>query len=159
MNIIEYDSKYDEDIKDLLLELQQYIASIDKDKYNIVTKHYREEEFKETIKEVLEKEGKIFLARDNNKIVGLIIGIINNNKIHTYNFTAPKRGRITELIVSKHYRSTGIGQVLLNKMENYFKSVGCKAILISVFGYNEIAKNFYYKNNYYNRSLDVMKKI
>lgn len=34
--IIEYDSKYDDDIKDLLVELQEHIAEIDKEKYNII---------------------------------------------------------------------------------------------------------------------------
>ena len=41
--IIEYSSQYDEDVKDLLVELQYYIASIDKEKYNILTENYREE--------------------------------------------------------------------------------------------------------------------
>ena len=31
MNIIEYDNKYIEDVKDLLVELEEYIVSIDKD--------------------------------------------------------------------------------------------------------------------------------
>ena len=44
--IIEYDKQYDEDVKDLLVELQEYIVSIDKEKYNIITKDYREEYFK-----------------------------------------------------------------------------------------------------------------
>lgn len=30
--IVEYDSKYDEDIKDLLVQLQQHLADIDKEK-------------------------------------------------------------------------------------------------------------------------------
>ena len=30
MEIINYDSKYDEQIKDLLVELQEYVVSIDK---------------------------------------------------------------------------------------------------------------------------------
>ena len=33
--IIEYDSKYDEQIKDLLVQLQQYLADIDKEGYHI----------------------------------------------------------------------------------------------------------------------------
>ena len=33
MKIIEYNKKYDEDIKDLLVELEEYIVSIDEDQY------------------------------------------------------------------------------------------------------------------------------
>lgn len=46
MKIIEYQPKYDEDIKDLLVELQIFIASIDKEEYNIITKEFRENYFK-----------------------------------------------------------------------------------------------------------------
>ena len=33
MEIIDYSSKYDNDIKDLLFELQEHIVKIDKEKY------------------------------------------------------------------------------------------------------------------------------
>ena len=33
--IVEYDSKYDEEIKDLLVQLQQYLANMDKEKYRL----------------------------------------------------------------------------------------------------------------------------
>ena len=36
MEIIDYSSKYDNDIKDLLVELQEHIVKIDKEKYNIL---------------------------------------------------------------------------------------------------------------------------
>ena len=71
----------------------------------------------------------------------------------------PKRGRVTELVVSKEYRSNGIGKQLLDKMEKHFKEVGCKGVLIDVFAYNENAQKFYYKNGYFNRNIEVMKKI
>ena len=44
-------------------------------------------------------------------------------------------------------------------MEEYFKSVECKAVLIDVFGYNLNAQNFYSKNGYKNRNIEIMKKI
>ncbi len=160
MKIIDYNIKYNEEIKDLLVELQEYIVSIDRDKYNIITDDYRKAYFKKTLNEVKDYKGKIYLAVDNNnKVVGLIVGIINNETMETYDFKVPKRGRITELIVSKKCRSKGIGKLLLNKMENYFRSVGCEGILIAVFGYNDIAQKFYYKNGYFNRNLEIMRKL
>ena len=47
--IIEYDSMYDEDIKDLLVELQKHISDIDKEGYNILTDDYRDLYFKKTL--------------------------------------------------------------------------------------------------------------
>lgn len=159
LKIIDYSSKYNEDIKDLLVELQEYMVKIDREKYNILTNEYREKYFEKTMKDINKYEGKIFLALEKEKIIGLIIGLINNEEERNYDFKAPKRGRVTELVVSKNYRSNGVGKQLLDKMENYFKKVGCKGILIDVFSYNENAKKFYYENNYFNRNIEVMKKI
>lgn len=159
MEIIDYSSKYDNDIKDLLIELQEHIVKIDKEKYNILTDDYREKYFEKTMSEVDKFEGKIFLAIEGEKAIGLIVGLINNEEENTYDFSAPKRGRVTELIVSKKSRSKGVGKQLLNEMENYFKKVGCLGILIDVFAYNTDAQKFYYKNGYFNRNIEVMKKI
>lgn len=159
MEIIDYSSVYDNDIKDLLVELQEHIVMIDREKYNILTPEYRNKYFEKTMDEVNKYEGKIFLAIEEGKAIGLIIGLINNEDESTYDFSAPKRGRVTELVVSKNCRSNGIGAQLLNKMESYFKSVGCKGILIDVFAYNEKAQKFYYKNGYFNRNIEIMKKI
>lgn len=157
--IIEYDKKYDEDIKSLLEELQIYIASIDEEGYNIVTRDYKEKYFIETMEEVNKYEGKILLYQEDNSITGLIIGIINNEEESTYEFESPKRGRITELIVSHESRSKGVGTKLLKAMEEYLSSVGCKDILLGVFAYNKKAKDFYEKNGYHNRMIDMTKKI
>ncbi len=159
MEIIDYSSQYDNHIKDLLVELQKYIVEIDKEKYNILTNEYREKYFEKIMDEVNQYEGKIFLAKEEESIIGLIIGVINNEDEKTYDFSAPKRGRVIELIVSNKYRSNGIGKQLLNKMESYFKEVGCKGVLIDVFAYNENAQRFYYKNGYFNRNIEIMKKI
>ena len=159
MEIIDYSSKYDNDIKDLLVELQEHIVKIDEEKYNILTDDYREKYFEKTMSEVNKFEGKIFLTIEDEQAIGLIVGLINNEEENTYDFSAPKRGRVTELIVSKKSRSKGVGKQLLNEMENYFKKVGCLGILIDVFAYNTHAQKFYYKNGYFNRNIEVMKKI
>ena len=154
--ILEYNSKYDEDIKDLLVQLQQHLADIDKEEYNIVGDGYREKYFEKTMEEVKKCNGKIMLYKDNEKIVGLIVGLINNDETERYDFKAPKRGRITELIVDKEYRGKQIGKQLLNEMKKYLKSIGCEKILIAVFGYNESAIKFYQDNGFHMRMIDMI---
>ena len=154
--IVEYSEKYDEEIKNLLLELQMTISNLDKEGYNIVTDEYKELYFKETMKTIKEKSGKMLLYKQNEKIIGLIVGIVYNEKTDRYDFKCPKRGRITELIVSKEYRKKGIGRILLNEMKSYLKSIGCEKIMIAVFGYNEKAIEFYNKNGYHLRMIDMI---
>lgn len=156
--IIDYHSKYDEAIKNLLVELQEHIMEIDKEHYNIVGNHFKEEYFKKTMNEIERYQGKMYLYQEDDKIVGLIVGLINNEEIDTYDFKAPKRGRISELVISKKYRKKGYGKTLLNAMEDYLKSVGCMDILIGVFAYNDSAIHFYEMNDYHIRMTEMIKK-
>ena len=159
--IIEYENKYANNVQELLLELQQYIESIDILGYNrVVDKDlYKEEILKKTLKEVEENDGKIYLYQEENQIVGLIIGIINNEATEENDFKVPKRGRITELIVSSKVRSKGLGKKLMTAIEEYLKSKGCEDILIEVFGYNDNALKFYFKQGFHARMLNAIKKI
>ena len=156
--IIEYNSKYSEDVKELLYELQEYIMSIDKEKYNTISQEYKEEYFNKVMEEVKEYQGKIMLYEEDNKIVGLIIGCINNEETNDFDFKAPRRGRITEFIIKKEYRSKNIGQELFKDMEEYLYGLGCKDIIIGVFAYNDLARKFYEKNGYHLRMIEMIKK-
>ena len=85
--------------------------------------------------------------------------IIKFDEYDYLDYKCPKEGEITELIVSKKVRSKGIGKLLMNKIEEYFKSVGCEYILVDVFAYNENAIKFYGKNGYHSRMYRNIKKI
>ncbi len=160
MKIIEYEDKYLEDIKDLLVELEEYIISIDQDNLDVLHKEYREKMAILDLNEVKDNNGKCFIAIEDNKAVGLIMGCIFPYDEYDYlDYKCPKRGEITELIVSKRSRIKGIGTLLMNKMEDYFKSVGCEYIFVDVFAYNKNAINFYDKKGYHSRMFTNIKKI
>lgn len=161
MNIIEYSEKYLEDVRDLLIELEEYILSIDKDNLDQIHPEYREKMAILDLKGVQDFSGKCYLAINNNdKAIGLIMGIITPYDEFDYlDYKCPKRGEITELIVTSKIRSNGVGQELINKMEEYFKSVGCEYVIVDVFAYNEIGKKFYNKKNYHTRMETMIKKI
>lgn len=157
--IVEYNKKYDEDIKDLLVELQAHLVNIDKEGYNKLTEKYREQYFNKTIEAVNKYQGKILLFVQNNRAVGLIVGLINNDAEDHYCFSVPKRGRIEELVVSSTIRCCGIGEKLLEAMEKHLYSVGCEDILLAAFAYNERAIKFYEKHGYHTRMITMTKKI
>lgn len=160
MKIIEYENKYLEDVRDLLVELEEYILSIDEDQLDQLSLDYREKMALVDLEDIKNNNGKCYLAIENNKAVGLIMGSIPPYDENDYlDYKCPKRGRITELIVTSKTRNTGIGQALIDKMEEYFKLVGCDYVLVDVFAYNEVGKKFYNKNNYHTRMETKIKKL
>lgn len=160
MQIIEYEEKYLEDVKDLLVELEEYILTIDKDNLDQLHSDYHDKMAILDLEEVKENNGKCYLAIENDKAVGLIMGIVGTYDEYDYlDYKCPKKGEITELIISKKVRSNGIGQQLMQKMEEYFKSINCEYVVIDVFAYNESAINFYKKQGYHTRMLVDIKKL
>ena len=160
MQIIEYEDKYLEDVRDLLVELEEYILTVDKDELDQLHPEYREKMALLDLEEVKENDGKCFLAIENDKAIGLIMGtIIKYDEYDYLDYKCPKEGEITELIVTSKIRSKGVGQALMNKMEEYFKSVGCEYILVDVFAYNENGIKFYDKQGYHPRMHVGIKKI
>ena len=158
--IIEYDSIYDEQIKDLLVELQNYLIDIDNWHTQILLPEYRENIFKIDKQKVMQQNGKIYLSIENNIIIGLIIGIVEEkDEIDKLTNDCAKTGVILELIVRKGVRGQGIGKSLLEEVEEYFKSINCKRINVEVFGPNKKGLNFYEKNDYIIRDIIVSKRI
>ena len=160
MQVVEYEDKYLEDVRNLLVELEEYIVSIDKDCLDCVHPEYREKMVKIDLDEVKNNNGKCYLAIENDKAIGFIMGCIFPYDEYDYlDYKCPKRGKITELIVTNKIRSKGIGQELINKIEEYFKSVGCEYVIVDVFAYNDIGKNFYNKKKYHTRMGTMIKKL
>lgn len=160
MKIIEYEDRYLEDVKDLLVELEEYILSIDGDNLDQLHPEYRDKMAMLDLEKVNNNNGKCYLAIDNDVVVGLIMGCLRCYDEYDYlDYKCPKEGEITELIVSKNGRSKGIGNMLMSKMEDYFKSMECKYILVDVFAYNENAIKFYERNGYHARMYTKIKKL
>lgn len=158
--IVEYDSKYDEQIKDLLVELQNYLVDIDNWHTQILKPEYRENMFKLDMEKVRKQNGKIYLYIEDNVAIGIIIGIIEEkDEIDKLTNDCAKTGSILELVVKNDIRGNGIGKLLLGKIEQFFKYVDCKRINIEVFGPNKKGLNFYEKNGYITRDIIVSKKI
>ena len=160
MNIIEYEEKYLDDVKDLLVELEEYILAIDEDNLDQLHPEYREKMALLDLQAINENNGKCYLAIENEKAIGLIKGIIIKFDEYDYlDYKCPKEGKITELIVTSKTRSKGVGQLLTKQMEEYFKSVGCEYILVDVFAYNKNGIKFYDKQGYHSRMYTNIKKI
>ena len=160
MEIIEYEEKYLEDVRDLLVELEEYIVSIDEDHLDQVGKDYREKMALVDLEEVKNNNGKCYLAIEDGKAIGVIMGIIRKWEERDYlDYKCPKNGVVTELIVTKKTRSSGVGTLLVEKMEEYFKEQDCEYVSIDVFAYNTNALKFYSKFGYHPRMINTIRKI
>ena len=160
MKIIEYEEKYLEDVRDLLTELEEYIVSIDKDELDQVHPEYHEKMALVDLDEINNNNGICYLAIENNKAIGLIMGTIPTYDEYDYlDYKCPKRGIVTELIVTSKIRNKGIGQALIKKIEEYFKLNNCEYVLVDVFAYNEKTINFYNKKGYHPRMYTDIKKL
>lgn len=160
MEIIEYNSKFDNQIKDLLVELQNYLIDIDDWHTQVISQEYREKYFQLDMEKVKKQNGKVYLAVTNDSVLGLVIGVVDEkDSIDELTNDCAKTGSILELIVNSNERGNGIGKLLLNQIESYFKSVDCVRINIEVFGPNQSALNFYKKNDYVVRDIIVSKRL
>lgn len=158
--IIEYDMQYDEQIKDLLVELQNYLIDIDDWHTQVMLPEYRENSFKMDMKKIEKQNGKIYLAIENDIVIGLIMGVVEvKDEIDKLTNDCAKTGSVIELIVKNNIRGNGIGKSLLEKIEEYFKSINCKRINVEVFGPNKKGLSFYKKNDYITRDIIVSKRI
>lgn len=73
MTIEEYQECYLEDVKDLLVELEEYILSIDEDELDQLHPEYKDKMAILDLEEVNKNNGKCYLAVENNKAIGLIM--------------------------------------------------------------------------------------
>ena len=160
MQIIEYEDRFLDDVKNLLVELEEYIIKVDEDGLDQLHSEYKDKMALLDLKTIKDNNGKCYLAIQNNMVIGLIIGYVRAYDEFDYlDYKCPKSGVISEFIVSEKVRSKGIGKQLINKMEEYFKDNECKTINIDVFGYNDIGKSFYKKEHYHDRLITMTKEI
>ena len=112
------------------------------------------------LEEVNENSGKCYLALEDDNVIGMVMGIVRPYDEYDYlDYKCPKAGEVTELIVSNKCRGNGVGKLLLETIENYFRSIDCKYVLVDVFGYNDRGINFYNKNNYRCRMITNIKEL
>ncbi len=160
MSIIEYNEAHAEEVKDLLVELQMYLAGLDKRGVLVLKDNYREGYFAYIMEEVQKHDGKLFLAQLYDKIVGLVVcKVFQGGGESEYTTSCPKVGFISDLVVTKTERGKGIGSALLKRAEEYFSEYGCEYTQLEVFAPNTDAFALYKKLGYDTNCLYLSKKI
>lgn len=113
-----------------------------------------------TLKQIEKNAGKCYMAEDEGVKVGFIIGVIHElDAIELLESIEEKEGHVTDLYVVEGKRNLGIGQLLIEKIEEYFRENDLQYSYIEVFGPNTRAKAFYEKMQYRVRDYVMMKKL
>lgn len=159
MTIREHKTEDKSQVLNLFNEFGDFFVGIDKLKFIIRAANYAETFLSEML-ENTSVDGVVYVAEDNNRVVGFIGGNIKDlTSENTVENVPMKKGRILELFVTKDYRSKGVGRILMEKLEEYFKKNGCHTVNVEVFAQNINAYNFYSSFGYENRNLDMMKVL
>jgi len=105
-------------------------------------------------------DGVIFVAEVDGHVVGFIQGSMHEQtEIEIQERGHVVSGDIKELFVDEKYQRQSIGELLMDKMEQYFLDKGCLQIALDVFAPNEKARKFYKKMGFTERALILVKRL
>lgn len=129
---IKIDSIIKESDKEKLLNLINQLGYI-------ITK----DELSERIKVYSTSTNKIWIARINGDLVGLIAVFILENFHQQFPIA-----KVSTLIIDEKFRSLGIGKKLLEIVEQHAKEINCSEISLECRNSRIRAHEFYLKNGY-----------
>ena len=158
--ISEYEDKYIKELKRLFVELQEDLISIDRHRTLTMNRAYCEKYYKYVLQTIKDNNGIIYLAKKSGDVVGAIVGYIETiDEEDKLLNRCPKKGRVSELIVTERVRGYGIGKKLIEKIELYFKENGCEFSRLTVLENNQIAKRLYGDLGYRPIELEMSKNL
>lgn len=164
MNIVEYKDSNFEEIVTLVDDFAKHIVDLD-------TKHCTkkfssiaeaEAYTRQIVTDAIERDGCLYVAKENDRIIGFIMGIINkNDKDLLYKLShAPFwDGWIGEWYVKPEFRNKGIGKLLMAKANEYFKSKGCRFSRLYVLADNVDSIEVYKRLGFEVRDLEMAKEL
>lgn len=159
LTIRHYNEEDRETVTGMFDELLKHLAEID----TIGHMHWQHGEGAEVMADILKdvesENGVIYIAEQDDEIIGVISGRISQHDDKKTGQTYDPEGRVTQLFVKMPYRGKGIGRSLLDRIEQYFKDEGCESMWIMVFKPNECAYEFYQRHGFVDRDIDMIKTL
>lgn len=113
--------------------------------------HHDNDSFKKVLKNT---HNFIFVATDNNKIIGFITFSIRD----VVRYPKPI-AELDELFVSENYRKHGVGKLLMNEVEKKAKELDCYRLYIESHYDHKTAHKFYESLGYTNYGYHFVKNL
>ncbi len=157
ITIREYTEKDRNEILLLMVEFCDYIEALDPLKL-VQYKQMSAQFYTDLMLKKNKEKGKIFVAIEGATIIGFIGGHISEqSEDEQMELVKMTPGHITDIFVTKAARGNNVGQMLMEKLESYFKENKATVAQLEVFAPNEIAREFYAKLGFVERIIGVSK--
>lgn len=112
------------------------------------------------LKMVRRYDGQVYVAEEDGKIIGFVIGAIHKKDRLELTFYHPiKTGFVYMLYVQRAHQKSGIGGKLMDKIESYFKAKGCHIARLDAVGGYEFPYSYYKKRKYQAWGVDMIKRL
>jgi ribosomal protein S18 acetylase RimI-like enzyme len=113
--------------------------------------------FERDLKANMEKDGHFHIvAEDNGKLMGYITAYIKNRGKEK---VVDKVMYLHHIMVADEARNTGVGSALVKELEKITKDKGIEFIILKTYHTNTQSQNFYLKNGYEKRFIEMVKKV
>lgn len=113
---------------------------------------------REYVKTAIEKDSPyILVARDDRKTIGFVTYKVEENTYFDSNIK--KFGQIIEVFVDSFYRGNGVGALLMQTAERFFKEKKISHVMVQSSAMNPQAADFYHAKGYTTRQHQHFKLI
>ena len=118
------------------------------------------EEYETTISETIEvayKERKVFVALDNEVVVGYATIYIERFSMPLYN--SEPLCVIGDMMIEEQYRKQGIGELFIEEAKKMAKEFSVKKLMLNVFAKNQIAYGYFKQQDFEDTMYRMIKTI
>ena len=118
------------------------------------------EEYETTISETIEvayKERKVFVALDNEVVVGYATIYIERFSMPLYN--SEPLCVIGDMMIEEQYRKQGIGELFIEEAKKMAKEFSVKKLMLNVFAKNQIAYGYFKQQDFEDTMYRMTKTI
>lgn len=147
-------------LTDLLTQLHEYFVELDqaKERRAFASSEEADKYLHQAIEDTKKMAGAVFVAEQDEKIVGFIQGVIvghDNDVMHKLSHNFDKQGWIGLLFTSPDSRGQGVGRSLLDNMKKFMQGQGCTSMRLKVASNNELGLGLYAKYGFTPREVEM----
>lgn len=142
-------------LKPLWLEFMEYHATLDQKKYRFLAGDWPRV-LKRFSRSLHEENAVFYLAENEQHLLGYAFGFVFFNYP---GFFPPEVGFVSDFIVTKSFRSRGVGKALFVAMEEWFRRQGVQIIQLYVAASNLSGRKFWRDRGFEHYSLGLWKEI